>query len=334
MMLYEQMIHVVDKMFGQKKILVLGDLMVDEYVLGKVSRISPEAPVPVLNFHEKTMEAGGASNVANNLSSLGAKVSIVGVAADDMAGRWIRAHLRENGVDIEGIVDDGKSTILKTRYASRGQQLLRVDQETDACVSENFRDGVMSYLEEKVDEVDAIVLSDYKKGVLQDMKFVSEVIHFCTGHHILIGVDSKNRSISAFRDADFVKPNNLELAEAVGIRITDDESLDRAGKIYLERSGARNLIVTRGARGISVFKAGGAKREDFQAQEAQVFDVTGAGDTVISTVVLGLSCGLTIEEAVQLANIAASIVIEKRGTVPIKKEELLQRIDERKNCIG
>jgi len=324
----EQMIAIVQQEFKKKKVLVSCDLMVDEYVTGKVKRISPEAPVPVLNFKEKRLEVGGASNVANNLQALGAQVYVAGVAAEDEAGVWLRSRLASQGMHTEGIVpESNRPTSVKTRFATKGQQLLRMDNEVLGCIAEETQNQIIHYLKAHIQELDAVVLPDYKKGVLDSGSFVSEIIRICNEANTLVAVDSKSRNIEAFKNADFVKPNNLELEEAVGIKILDEDSLDEAGKAYLSKSGARRLVVTRGAAGISVFLPE-QKRKDFASKAAQVFDVTGAGDTVISTLTLGMVSGLSMDEAVVLANLAASVVISKVGTVPIMNEELVRRIDE------
>lgn len=324
----EKIACTIQHQFKEKKVLVLGDLMVDEYIIGKVNRISPEAPIPVLNFGEKRLEAGGASNVANNMHSLGCDVFISGVAAKDEAGEWLRSHLMQSGIHTSGIIEEaGRPTSVKTRFATKGQQLLRMDNEKTICINEKVQNQILEYIQKKLPQLDAVVLSDYRKGVLDNPEFVAKLIRICNENHVLISIDSKSRNIEAFQGADFVKPNNLELEEAVGIKITDDNSLDRAGEIYLKRSGTKCLIVTRGAMGISVFLPG-KKRIDFSSETAQVFDVTGAGDTVISTITLSLISGLSIAESIQLANYAASIVISKLGTAQITQEELLRRIHE------
>ena len=173
----ENMICAVEKKFAQKRVLVIGDLMVDEYVTGNVRRISPEAPVPVLNFKEKRLEAGGASNVANNIKTLGCDVFVVGTAAEDDAGKWLRMHLKEQKMHIDGIYEEEKRpTIVKTRFATKGQQLLRMDNEVTGCITEEIQEKIISYLKGNVDELDAVVLSDYKKGVLESSAFVTEII--------------------------------------------------------------------------------------------------------------------------------------------------------------
>lgn len=328
-MIKEQFENKVNNEFPKKRVMVIGDLMVDEYIIGKVKRISPEAPVPVLNYKQSRREAGGASNVAHNLKNLGAKVSVIGVVGNDEAGKWLRKHLQEKGIEVKGIfLDESRPTSVKTRFATKGQQLFRVDNELSDSILSNMQEKIMNYLADELNDCDAVILSDYKKGVLNSEIFVKRLIQLCNQNSVLIAVDSKSRDIEAFKNADFVKPNNLELEEAVNIKITDMESLDCAGKAYLDISKAKALIVTRGAAGISVFLPQ-EERRDYVAQEAQVFDVTGAGDTVISTIALGMTSGLSIGDAVKLANYAASVVISKVGTSAVTAQELLERINEK-----
>lgn len=315
--------------FGKKRILVLGDLMVDEYILGKVGRISPEAPVPVLNYRGTERSAGGASNVALNMHAMGGRLFVAGVAGLDDSGIWLREFLKASGIRTEGIVaEENRMTTIKTRFATKVQQLLRVDREDSRPVQECTRTKMLDYVARYISEWDAVVLSDYCKGVFGNPDFVRRIIRICSENHVIVAIDSKSQNIDAFENADFVKPNNLELENAVSIRISDQESLDRAGRAYLERSGAKSIIVTRGAEGISIFERGSARR-DYASKAVQVFDVTGAGDTVIGTVTLGLASGLALDDAVVLANIAAGVVIGKRGTAAVSKDELLERLDEK-----
>lgn len=319
----------VQEEFGKKRILVLGDLMVDEYILGNVTRISPEAPVPVLNYKRRERNAGGASNVALNMYAMGGTLSVAGVAGFDESGSWLRDFLKGFGIATEGIVAEAdRVTTLKTRLATKSQQLLRVDQENNKGILIDTQDKLLSYVRNHIHEWDAVVLSDYCKGVFENPNFVRTLIRICNEHKVIVTIDSKSRNISSFENADFVKPNNLELENAVDINITDHASLDRAGKKYLEISKAKSIIVTRGADGISIFEPK-RERRDYASKAVQVFDVTGAGDTVISTITLGLASGLSLDESVILANIAAGVVIGKRGTATVSREELVENIDEK-----
>lgn len=325
----DRLVRAVQTGFARQRILVLGDLMVDEYILGKVGRISPEAPVPVLNYRGTERSAGGASNVALNMHAMGGKLSMAGVAGLDDSGIWLREFLSAAAIDTEGIVaEDNRMTTVKTRFATKVQQLLRVDREDSRPIKERTQAQILDHITRHISEWDAVVLSDYCKGVFENPDFVRRIIRICNDNHVIVTIDSKSRHIDAFENADFVKPNNLELENAVNIEISDLESLDRAGKVYLERSRAKSIIVTRGAEGISIFERGN-RRRDYASKAVQVFDVTGAGDTVISTVTLGLASGLSLDDAVVLANIAAGVVIGKRGTAVVTKEELLERLYEK-----
>ncbi|MDE6983595.1 MAG: bifunctional hydroxymethylpyrimidine kinase/phosphomethylpyrimidine kinase, partial [Lachnospiraceae bacterium] len=201
------------------------------------------------------------------------------------------------------------------------------DREDNSPAQEGTQAKILDYIARHIGAWDAVVLSDYCKGVFDNPDFVRAIIRVCNENHVLVTVDSKSRSIEAFQHADFVKPNNLELENAVNVKILDAMSLDQAGWAYLERSGAKRIIVTRGAEGISIFERGSGRR-DYASKAVQVFDVTGAGDTVISAVTLGLASGLSIDDAVVLANIAAGVVIGKRGTAAVSRDELLRKLEE------
>lgn len=249
---------------------------------------------------------------------------MAGVAGDDDSGMWLREFLEAASIDTEGIVaEENRMTTVKTRFATKAQQLLRVDREDSRPIQEITRTKVLDYITQNISGWDAVVLSDYCKGVFENSNFVREIIRICNRNHVIVAIDSKSRHIDAFENADFVKPNNLELENAVNIKITDLDSLDRAGKAYLVHSKAKRVIVTRGAEGISIFEGGGVRR-DYASKAVQVYDVTGAGDTVISAVTMGLISGLSIDDAVFLANLAAGVVIGKQGTATVSRRELLE----------
>lgn len=318
-------INRINQEFPKKKILVLGDVMVDEYVIGRVNRISPEAPIPVLGYSKKNRVAGGASNVANNLVSLGCEVYMSGMIGKDSVGDWLLEDLAQKGIHTDGFVREDRPTTVKQRFATKTQQLLRVDIEDSSEMTKESQESIYEYVKEKAEEVDAVILSDYSKGVLISEGFIQKIIQLCVQNGIKVSVDSKKKNVEIFADATFVKPNNIELEAAVGFPVIDDESLDRAGAIYLERSKAKALIVTRGANGISIFEKG-KQRRNYASKAAQVFDVTGAGDTVISVITLALAADFVVDDAIILANHAAGIVISKVGTVPVKKEELVEQL--------
>lgn len=225
------------------------------------------------------------------------------------------------------VVEKNRPTTIKRRFATKSQQLLRVDMEQTDPIIQKSEEEILTYLCENIENVDVVILSDYRKGVLTNGDFVKQIIHVCNENKVIISIDSKSSSIEAFENATFVKPNNLELEQAVGIKIKDDMTLNKAGDAYLNRARAKALLVTRGAKGISLFRKG-QERKDFPSKAVQVFDVTGAGDTVISTVTLGIACGMSMEEAIVLGNLAASVVISQVGTVPIQIDQLVEKVDE------
>ncbi len=325
---YVRQEQIIQQGFPGIHTLILGDVMVDEYVTGKVSRISPEAPIPVFHYEATHRIAGGASNVAHNVARLGGSVSIMGIIGEDAAGQWLREHLKQAQIDTSGLLcEKNRPTTVKRRFATKSQQLLRVDMEDASPVSDAVQEQWLELLEQKAGQIHAVIVSDYQKGVLASPDFIKKVLRICESHQILTAIDSKSPHIEAFAGAGFVKPNNLELEQAVGMKITDEASLDAAGKCYLQRSQAKALLVTRGAKGISVF-AQGAPRRDYPSNAAQVYDVTGAGDTVISTVTLCAACGMALEEAAVLGNTAAEIVISKVGTAAVTAKELLLKLKE------
>lgn len=262
---YIRLIREYKKQFGSKQVLVLGDLMVDEYLTGRVERVSPEAPVPVLDYQARRLAAGGAGNVANNMCSLGCRVKLCGVVADDFYGNWLKDYFDGLSVDVSGVITEkNRPTTLKQRFATKNQQLLRVDHESAADITEETKEKILRYCEKNIMSLDAIVLSDYVKGLFADVEFVRKLVDLANQNGVIIGVDSKSVHISAFADATFVKPNNLELERAVGIRILDDASFNKAGERYLKKSGAKALVVTRGEKGISLFLPS-SSRKDFKA---------------------------------------------------------------------
>lgn len=318
--------------FNKKHILVIGDLMVDRYINGKFRKISQEAPIPVFNYVDEHLVPGGAGNVVNNLLGLGAKVSVSGVLSYDTAGKWLLEELSSKTASTEGIVVDiNRQTTMKTRYITKGYQLFRVDKEDTDEISEQARNDIFEYCKKVIADVDAVILSDYQKGVLKNEEFVKRIIRLCVDNNVFVAADTKTENIQAFKDVNILTPNLDELANAVKMSIGSKEDIDKAGWEYLNMSGAKMLVLTRGEEGISVF-AKDKSREDFPPKSLEVIDVSGAGDTVISTVTMGLISGMSLEDSVKLANIAAGVVIVKRGTVAICQKELIESVDEGKDC--
>lgn len=324
----ERIVEVIKNEFQSKNVLVIGDLMVDRYINGKVRKISPEAPVPILDYKNKRYVAGGASNVVNNLLGLGIRVSVAGVISDDQQGKWLKDELIKKGANIDCIISDAnRPTTMKTRYTAKGYQLLRVDYEDASDIDEKTKEKIYEYCLDNISDFDAILLSDYLKGVLKDEKFINKLIRLANKKGVLIAADTKTLNIDAYAEADILTPNVDEVSGAVGIKIETDEDLDRAASKYLVDSGIKTLVLTRGEKGISVYEKG-KPRKDFPAKDVEVFDVSGAGDTVICTVIAGIISGLSICDAVKLANYAAGVVITKKGTAAITCTELLKSLNE------
>jgi D-beta-D-heptose 7-phosphate kinase/D-beta-D-heptose 1-phosphate adenosyltransferase len=314
--------------FGKLKVLVVGDLMLDRYILGDVDRISPEAPVPILRHAQRYERAGGAGNVAMNLAGLGCEVFLAGFWGDDAEQRELAAILEEkkqgaSAVDTTGVVTTSLPTISKTRILGRRQQLMRLDIESherpNATDADRLRERVLGLIE----VVNAVVLSDYAKGVLT-RELCSAVIHRARERGILVLADPKTPDLSKYSGATMVCPNLNELSLATGVELHRQDALLEAAAAQRVEHDIEYLTVTMSEKGIRVFSKDGAYHSAARARE--VFDVSGAGDTVIATLAAGLAGGLKLDTAVDLANIAAAIVIGKVGTVPIARHELVSAL--------
>lgn len=304
-----------------RKILVVGDLMIDEWIWGTVSRISPEAPVPVVAVSDHSFTLGGAGNVAHNLRELGAVVEFVGTVGDDGFGDDVRRMLREEQVGDAGIftVSD-RPTTRKTRVVAHNQQVVRADWELAAPILPCDREKIVAYVRDRATRVDAIILSDYAKGLLGH-----EIVDAARGCALVLA-DPKPQNIDVFKGVTCVAPNVHEASTASGILIKDDASLRQAGNALLEKLECKYVVITRGEHGMSLFGRDGA-RLDVPSVARKVFDVSGAGDTVIAVLALALSAGASIERAMQLANFAAGAVVEKLGTATASSDEILALVE-------
>ncbi|MFQ5634948.1 MAG: bifunctional D-glycero-beta-D-manno-heptose-7-phosphate kinase/D-glycero-beta-D-manno-heptose 1-phosphate adenylyltransferase HldE [Gammaproteobacteria bacterium] len=301
--------------FSIARVLTVGDLMLDQYWFGPTSRISPEAPVPVVNVTGEQTRAGGAANVAVNLASLGARTSCVGLIGDDANGRRLTHLLEEHDIEVDVGISANRPTITKLRVLSRNQQLIRLDTE-DAF---EFADGesVTGILERRVPGAGVCVLSDYAKGTLTR---VPEIISLCRRHAVPVLVDPKGRDFTRYRGASVLTPNLAEFETVVGATRSDTQIVDR-GRALRDELDLGALVVTLGDRGMVVIGAG--DETAFQAARSrEVFDVTGAGDTVIATLAAGLAAGSSLVDAAALANLAAGIVVRKIGVASASASEL------------
>jgi D-beta-D-heptose 7-phosphate kinase/D-beta-D-heptose 1-phosphate adenosyltransferase len=306
--------------FGRVRILVVGDLMLDRFVWGRVERISPEAPVPVVHVTREDARPGGAGNVVSNVRSLGGHAAVSGIVGDDEAGKLLARQLAALGATTTGVVvDRHQPTIEKTRIIAHHQQVVRLDRE-DAAAAERAAGRVRDHVLRAVRRADVLVISDYNKGVI-GAALLDALARAHRREAFRWVVDPKRENFARYRRPSLVKPNREEAAAASGIPIRDRASLRRAGARLLDQWDAEAVLISRGEEGMALFKRGGTV-EEFPTVAREVFDVTGAGDTVIATCALALGAGGTLEEATVLANHAAGVVVGKIGTATVTAAEL------------
>jgi D-beta-D-heptose 7-phosphate kinase/D-beta-D-heptose 1-phosphate adenosyltransferase len=300
-----------------RRILVIGDVMIDEWIWGTVTRISPEAPVPVVAVADHSFTLGGAGNVASNLRALRAGVVFAGTVGDDAFGRQVRTLLQEQDVDDSGIVTlRDRPTTRKTRIVAHNQQVVRADWESIAPLQSGDRARVAAFVRDRAPHCDAVIVSDYAKGLL--CREIVEAAESCA----LVLADPKPRNVGLLRGVTCVAPNVAEASTMTGIPIVDDASLERAGTLLLQMLDCRYAVITRGEHGMALFGSSG-ERLAIPSVARTVYDVSGAGDTVIAVLALALAAGASIEQAMQLANFAAGVVVEKLGTATASPEEIV-----------
>jgi len=300
-----------------RRVVVVGDVMIDEWIWGDVSRISPEAPVPVVAVREHTFTLGGAGNVANNLRALGARVAFAGAIGDDAEGARLRAMFDDLGVDARGLVAVGdRPTTRKTRVVAHSQQVVRADWESTVPLRESDRARLAARVREAVRDADAVVLSDYAKGALH-----REIVEAALGAPVVVA-DPKPQNVAMFAGVTCIAPNVGEAARASATAIADAASLEEAGRILLRMLDCRYVLITRGEHGMSLFGRDG-ERVDVPAVARTVFDVSGAGDTVVAVLTLALAAGIPAADATELANFAAGAVVEKLGTATATPDEIV-----------
>jgi D-beta-D-heptose 7-phosphate kinase/D-beta-D-heptose 1-phosphate adenosyltransferase len=304
-----------------KRIMVVGDVMIDEWIWGTVTRISPEAPVPVVAVTDHSFTLGGAGNVASNLRALDAHVSFVSAVGSDLFADQVRDLLRADDVDDSGTIAlADRPTTRKTRVVAHNQQVVRTDWESTQALSAPDRARICTFIRAHAANCDALILSDYAKGLIgRDVVEAALVAP-------LVLADPKPQNLDLFAGVTCVAPNASEAAAASGIAIVDDASLERAGTRLLERLGCRYVVVTRGEHGMALFGRDG-ERLHIPSVARTVFDVSGAGDTVVAVLSLALAAGAPIETAMRLANFAAAAVVEKLGTATASADEIVALIE-------
>ena len=320
------------KNFSRTGILVIGDLMVDRYIWGKVRRISPEAPVPVVEVSDENMLLGGAANVAHNILSLGGKVFIAGAVGRDNTGKILINMFQEMGFNTDGIVIDGnRPTTVKTRVIAHSQQVVRFDREVKSDVSRSTVTSILKYVKDRLPEIKGIIISDYSKGLITK-SLVRKIIDMA-GPKIFVTVDPKIGHFDYYKGAGLITPNINEASFSSGIDIEDDNSLIRAGKALLKKLQCRAVMITRGEDGMTLFEKTG-KVTNIPTCAREVYEVSGAGDTVIATLTLCHSAGLKLKDAAIIANHAAGVVVGKIGTAVVTRKEILHSMKECKPGIN
>ncbi len=304
-----------------RRVLVVGDVMLDEFLWGRVSRISPEAPVPVVEVTRQSFHLGGAGNVAANVRSLGGSAVLVGLVGRDAAAEHVVGALREAGVEPRLVSAPDRPTTVKTRIVAHSQQVVRADREESHDVAGPAAEAIRATLRAELSGCDVLVVSDYQKGVVT-ASLLRSVLPLARRRRKPVLVDPKVRHFALYRGVTVVTPNQLETEQATGVRLHDDRDLVSAGRRILSLLRCRAALVTRGEHGISLFERGRPPLH-VQAAAREVFDVTGAGDTVIATLALALAAGATLAEATFLANAAAGVVVGKVGTAQASADEVL-----------
>ena len=311
--------------FKNKKILVVGDIMLDKYIWGDVSRISPEAPVQVVHVQKETYAPGGASNVASNIAALNGKAFTVGIAGNDEAKNILLQELKDRSINTDGIfIDNNKPTIQKVRIVGRSQQLLRVDYEKKDHVHKDIENSMIKFFKNTIKHMDIVVISDYSKGVITP-EISQRLIQISKEHNKAIIVDPKPKHLNLYSDVTLITPNSSEASEMTNVEDGNDDAILEMGNKLLRYLNT-NVLITRGEKGMSLFeKNGNVKHISTNARE--VYSLIGAGDTVVATIALALASGANFEEAAILANIAAGIKVGKIGTVSVSIEEIKREIE-------
>jgi len=321
--------------FKSLRVFVIGDIMLDKFISGTVQRISTEAPVPILLAAHERLSPGGSGNVAANLKSLGSSVGLFGVIGKDHDSETLLSLLKELQIEVEGIIrNPDKPTITKTRLIADNQQIARVDRENPSPWPDQITDTLLDLLKSSVNEnpPQIIIISDYAKGLITD-KFSTELIQLAKDNAILVAVDPKGRDFAKYSGTDVITPNRSEAEALCGFPINDENSLNKALREIAGITQADTVLITRGKDGISFMEQGGGVKT-VSSEAREVFDVTGAGDTVLSAFVLSYLSSDSLEESVKIANIAAGLVVSRVGTSTVTVEELedeIRRLDSKHN---
>jgi D-beta-D-heptose 7-phosphate kinase/D-beta-D-heptose 1-phosphate adenosyltransferase len=313
--------------FSRSGVLVVGDVMVDHFIWGNVSRISPEAPVPVVDVQKDSILLGGCANVLNNIYAMGGKAYITGVIGSDNIGKQLLSELREKKIETDGVVvEKGRPTTLKTRIVAHGQQMVRFDKENRRPIPQTSIDKILDYVKSLRKKIGAIVISDYNKGVVSK-ELIGGIKEIINDSGIFICLDPKLNNFSIYKGAHIITPNHHEVQRAAGIEITGTNGIQKLSEAVLKKYAFPAMLVTRGEEGMSLFENGRKiVHTYFPTQAKEVYDVTGAGDTVIGILALCLAARANMKEATSLANLSAGIVVGKVGTAIVSQKELIEAL--------
>jgi len=314
--------------FKHKKILIIGDLILDRYIFGKVNRISPEAPVPVVDVVSESFLLGGAANVAYNIIALGGNASVAGIIGRDNAGKYLRELLEEKNAGTEGVIEDKRPTTVKTRVVAHNQQVVRFDREDSKRLEGKNLSLLLSYIKKAITGHDAVIVSDYKKGVVS-ASLIKALVKYAKPNNTFIAVDPKVGHFRFYKNVSLITPNLMEASLGAGVEIRDKKSLMKAGRTLMNRLSCQSLLITRGEDGMSLFELKGSKEiktTHIPTVAQKVFDVTGAGDTVIAAFALSYAAGASLEGAAVIANHAAGIVVGEVGTAVATPEALRESL--------
>jgi D-glycero-beta-D-manno-heptose-7-phosphate kinase len=318
-------LDLIQKGFAGKRIAVIGDLMLDRYFWGKVSRTSPEAPVPVVEIDEESTRLGGAANVANNIASLGGVPIMIGIVGKDTGADSLQTLIAEKGFPVTGIIiDSSRPTTIKTRVIAHGQHVVRIDQEEKIDITVDTQQKILAALENQIKSINGIILQDYNKGVLTK-GLIQSVIRLAKEYKKPVTVDPKSNNFFEYQGVSVFKPNRKEAEEALGHRLNTLDDMKGAAYDLLKKLAAENILLTLGEMGMILLEQNGSLAH-VETKARHVADVSGAGDTVIATLTMAMVAGASIRESAALANYAGGIVCGEVGIVPIEKDILIQTI--------
>jgi len=309
------------QLFNKQKVIVIGDLMLDAYLWGKVSRISPEAPVPVVEVSEESYRFGGAANVTYNINSLGAEVVPIGLIGGDNNGIILKELFEKHGFSSAGlIVDKNRPTTVKTRIIAHNQQVVRTDREDKSAISVNMQQKILGFFKEQLKDADAVILEDYNKGLLTP-GLIEEVISLAVKQNVKVLVDPKYDNFFSYKNVTVFKPNRKEASDRLGMRIETENEARTACERLLHQLNCEAVLLTLGEQGMILHERNG-KYALIPTKAQEVHDVSGAGDTVIATIAIAMSAGASLMEAAVIANQAAGIVCGVVGIIPVDKDIL------------